>query len=262
MIGIEFLKRNVKSLSLKNHSEVTTKKIVVFLDIAKVQKENEILTLSKYLRKKKYICERSCPAFTNITVINLFNIHLSQQLILTEIRNKNQKVFKKLFSDLYEELVNYANRYLFDKNSSEDIVQEVFIYLWEQAETIHIKDSLKSYLYSMVRNRSLNYLKSIKVVDSLHLLDLNTILISNYDLEAFSTSDKQIIQNQLQQIIKELPFKMQEIVRLRFISNYKYDEIADEMGISVNTVKTQLKRAKLKISASISPLLLLLLHHF
>ncbi|ETN94828.1 RNA polymerase sigma-70 factor, ECF subfamily [Zhouia amylolytica] len=187
---------------------------------------------------------------------------MNQRFILAEIKNKNQKVFKKLFSDLYAELVVYANGYLFDKNASEDIVQEVFIYLWEQAESLQIRDSLKSYLYVMVRNKCLNYLKSIKIQDSLHLLDLNTVLISNHDLESFSQSDKQIIQNQLQKIITELPVKMQEIVRLRFISNYKYSEIAEEMGVSVNTVKTQLKRAKIKISASLSPLLFLFLQHF
>ncbi|UNY99806.1 RNA polymerase sigma-70 factor [Zhouia spongiae] len=187
---------------------------------------------------------------------------MSQRFILTEIKKKNQKVFKKLFSDLYEELVVYANGYLFDKNSSEDIVQEAFIYLWEQAENLHIRDSIKSYMYVMIRNRCLNYLKSIKVRDSLHILDLNTVIIGNHDLDAFSQHDRQIIQVQLQKVITELPFKMQEIVRLRFISNYKYSEIADELGISVNTVKTQLKRAKTKISASITPLLILLLQSF
>lgn len=187
---------------------------------------------------------------------------MSHRLVLAEIQKKNQKVFKKLFSDLYEELVIYANGYLFDKNSSEDIVQEVFIYLWEQAEILEIRDSLKSYLYAMVRNRCINFLKSVKIKDSLHLLDLNNVLISNYDLDTYSKEDQQIIHNQIQLVLKELPNKMQEIVRLRFISNYKYSEIAEEMGVSINTVKTQLKRAKIKITEAITPLLILLIHHF
>lgn len=54
---------------------------------------------------------------------------------------------------------------------------------------------------------------------------------------------------------------MQQIVEMRFVNNYKYGEIAAELGVSVNTVKTQLQRAKLKISAALTQLILLLLHH-
>lgn len=141
------------------------------------------------------------------------------------------------------------------------MVQEVFIHLWEHAKDITIRDSIKSYLYAMVRNRCLNYLKSIKVNDSLHLLDFNNILDTSFDLDSLSSSDKQILHRQLQLVIEQLPKKMQQIVEMRFVNNYKYGEIAAELGVSVNTVKTQLQRAKLKISAALTQLILLLLHH-
>lgn len=113
----------------------------------------------------------------------------------------------------------------------------------------------------MVRNRCLNYLKSIKVNDSLHLLDFNNILDTSFDLDSLSSSDKQILHRQLQLVIEQLPKKMQQIVEMRFVNNYKYGEIAAELGVSVNTVKTQLQRAKLKISAALTQLILLLQHH-
>ncbi|EID72417.1 RNA polymerase sigma factor [Imtechella halotolerans] len=186
---------------------------------------------------------------------------MTSQFIIKEIQNRNQQVYKKLFGDLYRELVIYANGFLFDKASSEDMVQEVFIHLWEHAKDITIRDSIKSYLYAMVRNRCLNYLKSIKVNDSLHLLDFNNILDTSFDLDSLSSSDKQILHRQLQLVIEQLPKKMQQIVEMRFVNNYKYGEIAAELGVSVNTVKTQLQRAKLKISAALTQLILLLLHH-
>ncbi|MET7030313.1 RNA polymerase sigma-70 factor [Sediminicola luteus] len=176
----------------------------------------------------------------------------------TEIQKHNKFVFKKLFESLYEDLVFFANGYLFDVSASEDIVQETFIQLWEKAETITIKNSLKAYLYSMVRNRCLNYLKTIKITDSSNILDFQAIIVSDYDLDDYTNEDKEIIYSQILKIIETLPAKMQTIVKLRFMNNYKYSEIAEEMNVSVNTVKTQLKRAKIKISSLISSILILL----
>ncbi|MBU2948421.1 sigma factor [Zobellia uliginosa] len=101
-------------------------------------------------------------------------------LILEEIRKKNEKVFKNFFDKHYEEFVVYANGYLFDKDSSEDIVQEIFIYIWEHANTLKIETSLKGYIYAMVRNKCFNYLKSIKITDNLELLDFNINLIAEH----------------------------------------------------------------------------------
>ena len=176
----------------------------------------------------------------------------------TEIQKQNKFVFKKLYESLYEDLVFFANGYLFDISASEDIVQETFIQLWEKAKTITIKNSLKAYLYSMVRNRCLNYLKTIKITDSSNILDFQAIIESDYDLDDYTNEDKEIIYSQILKIIETLPAKMQTIVKLRFMNNYKYSEIAEEMNVSVNTVKTQLKRAKIKISSLITSILILL----
>nr|WP_299387864.1 RNA polymerase sigma-70 factor [Allomuricauda sp.] len=178
--------------------------------------------------------------------------------VIQEIRNQNQFVYKKFFEDTYPELVHYANSYLFDQNWSEDIVQEVFIHLWEQANSLDIKTSLRGYLYAMVRNRCLNFLKSIKITDDAKVLDMQSMLSSEYDLEFFSNDDLKVIHHQLLKVVEGLPTKMQQIVKMRFIENYKYVEIAEELGVSVNTVKTQLKRAKLKISQQMALVLVLL----
>lgn len=179
-------------------------------------------------------------------------------LILDEISKKNEKVFKNFFDKHYKELVVYANGYLFDKDSSEDIVQEIFIYIWENAYKLNIETSLKSYLYSMVRNKCLNYLKSIKLTDSFELLDFNINLITEHVFNSTTEEDKKIVYHQILKIIDTLPEKMQQVVKLKFLHNYKYSEIASELDVSVNTVKTQLKRAKLKITESITIIVILL----
>ena len=179
-------------------------------------------------------------------------------LIFIEIQNKNTKIFKQFFNKHYKELVTYAHGYLFDQHVSEDIVQEVFIQLWEKSEELNIKTSLLAYLYAMVRNRCINYLKTLKITDDYSVLEFNISLATEHDLESFSEDEKQIVYRQILKIVESLPEKMQEIVKLKFISGYKYSEIASEMNISVNTVKTQLKRAKIQISKLITAVLLLL----
>lgn len=183
---------------------------------------------------------------------------MEPNLVLKEIQKKNHFVFKKLFNELYEDLVKYAYGYLFDKSRSEDIAQDVFIYLWEKADTLEVDTSLKGYLYAMVRNRSLNLLKSIKITDNTNLLELHATLDLEYGLDAIVDEDKAVIYNQILKIIDTLPEKMQVIVKLRFLNNCRYKEIAEELNVSVNTVKTQLKRAKIKIDQLIRIVLILL----
>ncbi|MBC9796258.1 RNA polymerase sigma-70 factor [Sinomicrobium weinanense] len=187
---------------------------------------------------------------------------MNQKLILREIRKQNRKVFSSLFRELYEDLVNYARGYLFDRDTSEDLVQEVFLHIWEKADRIEIRTSLRSYLFSMVRNRAINHLKSLKIEDSLNLLELNSSLAAEAETETPSEDDRQFIYGRIRQKLEALPQKMQEIVKLRFIGNYKYSEIAEELGISVNTVKTQLKRARLKIMESFVIAIMVFLHYF
>lgn len=165
---------------------------------------------------------------------------------MREIQNKNHFVFKRLFEDLYGDLVNYANEYLFHAGSSEDVVQEVFIYLWENSNQISIKKNLKGYLYAMVRNRCLNILKSVKVTDSSNVLEMQAVFDTDYNPDYFSDEDRDLEYAQVLKVLENLPSKMRMIVKLRFMHDYKYSEIADELGVSVNTIKTQLKRAKVK----------------
>ncbi len=182
-------------------------------------------------------------------------------LILEEISKRNRKVFKTFFNKHYKDLVIYANGYLFDKQGSEDIVQEVYIYIWENAKDLNIKSSLKNYLYAMVRNKCLNYLKSIKITDSYDYLELNVSLITEQVFDSTSDEDKQIVYHQILKIVDALPNKMQQIVKLKFLHHYKYAEIAEELGISVNTVKTQLKRARVKITEAVTAIIVLLQIH-
>ena len=182
-------------------------------------------------------------------------------IVLEELQNQNKSVYKNVFNHFYKGLVKYAYNFLFDQQASEDVVQEVFISLWENAKNIEIQTSLKAYLYAMVRNKCLNYLKSIKITDDLNLIDFNSFILEEEDLNLISEEEKTIVYTQILKIVETFPESMQQIFKLKFIENYTYTEIADELGISVNTVKTQLQRSKSKINQSLVVLLALLSIH-
>ncbi|MAU15155.1 MAG: hypothetical protein CMH46_06395 [Muricauda sp.] len=188
-----------------------------------------------------------------------FEIVLDSLSVFREIQQKNHFVFKRFFEDTYESLVQYADSYLFQKSASEDIVQEVFIYLWENAPKMTIRTSFDSYLFTMVRNRCLNHLKSIKITDEAKVLDIQHLVNTEYELDVFSEEDQLVIHGQALKAVEMLPSRMQRIVRMKYIENYKYMDIAEELGISVNTVKTQLKRAKHKITQQLIGVIVVLL---
>jgi len=182
-------------------------------------------------------------------------------LIIQEIRKKNKNVFKTFFNKHYEGFVIYANGYLYDTQASEDIIQDVFIYIWEHADKIEIKSSLKGYLLTMIRNRCLNHLKSIKITDNSNFLEFNINLITEHVFDSTTKEEKDIVYHQVLNLVDTLPEKMQQVVKLKFLHNYKYAEIAEEMDISINTVKTQLKRAKYKITELITSLVIIMQMH-
>lgn len=174
---------------------------------------------------------------------------------------KDETVYKAAFEKFYKELVVYAHSFLFDQQASEDLVQDVFIYIWENSHKLEIKTTLRAYLYKSVQNRCYNYLKSLKVEVDIDVVNLNAYISSEHDFDILNNQEKMIIYNQVLKIVDQFPERMKQVFKLKYLQNYKYSEIAEELNISINSVKTQLKRAKFKLNELISAVIFLLLNH-
>ncbi|QXP70951.1 RNA polymerase sigma-70 factor [Polaribacter sp. R2A056_3_33] len=183
---------------------------------------------------------------------------MNNHLLIAQIKKKDTVAFKKCYDLFFQDLVVSANRYVSDFSVSEDIVQEVFVYIWEHSEKIEIKTSLKAYLFVMVKNRCLNHLKSIKITDNQDYIEYSRSLIDRVEILNF-TEENNTLYLKVLAIVDEMPLKMQKIFKLKFIEEYKYNEIAEELNISLNTVKTQLKRARVKINNSLMIMLFCLI---
>ena len=106
-------------------------------------------------------------------------------LILEKLKKKDKRVFQELFEAYYPPLVTYSYKFTYDQPASEDLVQESFIYLWENSDNLKIEKSLQAYLFTMVRNRSLNHLKKIKVTDTNYLIDISISLSDDFQEDIF-----------------------------------------------------------------------------
>lgn len=180
-------------------------------------------------------------------------------LILERLKKKDKKAFQQVFEAFYPRLVAYSYKFTYNQTTSEDLVQESFIYIWENIQNLKIEKSLQAYLFTMVRNRSLNHLKKIKVTDFNHLIDISNFLTEEFEKEIFTEIEKRRLLEKAEGILQCLPDKMCEVFKLKVMHGLSYKEISEEMGVSVNTVKTQLKRARFKIESALLILFFILL---
>ena len=168
--------------------------------------------------------------------------------LLEKIIEGNESAFELIFIKYYDPLCKYAYSIMQNKNEVEEIVQSVFVKVWEYHKNIQVKVSLKSYLYQMVHNAVANELKRKKIVQK-HAEILGRLNLSNPISENYPIAN--LISQELEEKIEKEIAALPEQCRLIFIK-YKfeeksYKEIAEEMNISNNTIKTQLRRAIQKL---------------
>ncbi|MFY0653207.1 MAG: RNA polymerase sigma-70 factor [Cyclobacteriaceae bacterium] len=182
-------------------------------------------------------------------------MEFEKEIKFDDIKQGNLDAYEELFHLYYPQLVRFAEGILFDPYQAEDVVQNLFLYLWERMDTININTSLKSYLYRSVHNRCLNKIKELQIIDNNHLLYQEGLINSGNE----NSEANPEIERKIEQALKKLPLKMVEIVKLKYLENKKLKEIAADLNVSENTVKTQLLRAKAKLRSLINTLILLLL---
>jgi RNA polymerase sigma-70 factor (ECF subfamily) len=186
-----------------------------------------------------------------------------EQDILENIRNGNLRSFKQLFDHYYVLLCYIANGYLNSKQLSEEVVDDVFYKIWENRESLIIHTSIKAYLIQSVRHRSINSLESKNRLND-YLTDTpiedsrEDFLFTDTNTPLSSLISKEL-EEAITQAINSLPPECRKIFYLKHFENLKYEEIALQQNISVNTVKSQLKIASKKLRQILSPHFLSLL---
>lgn len=146
-------------------------------------------------------------------------------------------IFERLFSDYYGILVCYAQKYTKREDIAEDIVQDVFASLWEENRIFPSQANFRSFLYISIRNAAFDYLRH-QNVESRYIEEA---LTANRFLSDDSFLKEEVFRLLFKQI-DLLPERCREIFLLH-LEGYDNDAIAKKLSLSIETVKTQKKRA-------------------
>ena len=166
-----------------------------------------------------------------------------------DLHANDLKTLRHLFDSYYKELVRFSMKIVMNKEISEEIVQDVFIRIWNNRNALNIEKSVDAYLFASVKNASINYLKSkyarirfVKLEDS-------------GDFPEYHTAEDDIITYELKKVLYEavnsLPPKCKTIFSLSRNAGLSIEDIAHHLNISRKTVQAQIGIAIQKIKKAL-----------
>lgn len=179
-------------------------------------------------------------------------VSIDEQKILELINCRKQEGLKYLFDLYYKPLCVYAMNYLDSFEESEDIVQDLFVKFWERQAKEVFQGSLKAYLFSAVQH---NCVKILNTRNKYNFQPIETYQgLPEYTGEEFEVECKKLYEE-----IERLPEQCRKVFELIVLKDMKYKEVASELGLSVNTVKTHFSRALKQLRGSLNLLVLIIL---
>lgn len=165
-----------------------------------------------------------------------------------------QQAFQELFELYYARLVHFSREYVAHREAAEEVVSDVFLRIWAHRKTQAPVSFPETYLYTAVRNQSLNYLRQFSTMRVVHLPDLEQTGICDTATPAAATEWKELL-FRLDQAVDALPPERRRIFKLMKEEGFKAREVADILGISVRTVETHLYKAVKQLQGVIMPYL-------
>lgn len=160
-------------------------------------------------------------------------------LLLQRLRQGDIKAYEQLFVENYKTLTVEAYYFLKDEMEAEDQVQSLFIEIWDKQLYRTINSSVKSYLHTAIRNKCLSALEKKKTQHKRYNAYIHTLddKVNGNPVERMETEKK------VNAVLSELPSQRLKAFSLVYLENKRYKEAAEEMGITVNSIKTHLRFA-------------------
>jgi RNA polymerase sigma-70 factor (ECF subfamily) len=158
------------------------------------------------------------------------------------IKLGDEQAFELLFRKYYLRLCGFANKFLNDPEESREIVQELFMKIWERREDIDPEDSLKSYLFKIAQNQSLNRLRK-KKVESKYVEIYKLVYIDHNEFSSHESLLAKELEDNITIAINTIPPKCKRVFELSRMEGLKYAEIAKLLNIPVKTVEAQMSKA-------------------
>lgn len=168
-------------------------------------------------------------------------------------QSKNHIDFEEIYISFYPRLKRFAQEYVVNEADAENIVQDIFLSLWEKREFISAERNLTSFLFTTLKNKCIDFLRHRIVVQNAAnkiqqefewTMQLKLQSLEEFDEQIFTKND---IESLIQNAIQSLPEKCRQIFIMNKIEGKKQKIIAQELQISVNTVENQMTIAYRKL---------------
>lgn len=203
----------------------------------------------------------------------IFNSHLCEEmdvgerLIVQKLRKGDQDAYRYVYDRHYVVLCQFANELIGDAFLAETIVGDTIFHVWEIHESLDIHTSLRCYLMRAVRNRCYNYISSERERKEIRLSKMESDplsfdMIAQTDEHPLGLLLERELEKEIQKSIDSLGDECKRVFRKSRFDHKKNEEIALELGISVNTVKYHIKMALARLHQDLRKYLLLLISLF
>lgn len=164
------------------------------------------------------------------------------------VLSKTNIDFEKTFKEYYSPLCNFAYSFIADQDLCQDLVQEVFLKIWDKSPDI--KTSISSYLYQAVKNSCLDQMKRNYKRSIIPIEEIEDPIDSPYELNR--EKNLETLNQKVKQAIDSLPPKCKEIFLMRRNFQLSYDEISKELNISKKTIENHMNSAIKKLRAQLN----------
>ena len=181
----------------------------------------------------------------------------SEEQLIARLKTGEEAAYRQLYREHYDVLCRVAFRYVQDVVMAEVMVEDAIVHLWEIRQTVEVKVSLRSYLLAAVRNRCLNYLAEVeqqreRVFSTLAPDELSSL---HEQLDTGSPMDEEELVDLVRQAVEHLPTESRRVFLMSREEELTYEQIAQRIGISVNTVKYHIKQSLAMLRHELGPYL-------
>lgn len=158
------------------------------------------------------------------------------------IKQGNSQAFRKLFNDYHAKVYHYVLRFTRDEDDAEDLAQRVFIKVWENRKNLDPKRTIDAYIFTIAHHLACRHLKQKA---------RHTLKLTSSEVAGLSSAEDPVYLNELAALthrrISQLPEKRQIIFKMRYEEHLSEEDIAQALGLSVHTVRSQLVKASKSI---------------
>jgi len=161
-----------------------------------------------------------------------------EELLLKEVSNGNEKAFRTLYDAYFNHLSAYIFKLCKSETATEEIVQDIFVKIWVNRAAFGHVDTPEAYIFSMARNKTIDYLRRLTKESNLIGVLEEQIAASNNDIEEKLNAEE--LRRLIEEALEQLSLQKRKIFQLSRNEGLSHDEIAEVMHLSKSTVKNHL----------------------